>query len=54
MNNKPTRGGARPNAGAPVKADKAKNRTIRLTDAEYSKFKELGGANWLRHLLHNS
>ena len=51
MNKKPTRGGARPNAGAPVKADKAKNRTIRLSDAEYKIFKERGGANWLRHIL---
>lgn len=48
---KPTRGGARPNAGAPLKADKAKNRTVRLSDAEYIKFKELGGARWLKMKL---
>ncbi len=49
----PTRGGARPNAGRPKVADKAKSHTICLRDAHWRKFKELGGVSWLRLLLDN-
>jgi hypothetical protein len=48
---KPTRGGARPNAGAPKKAEIATNRTIRLTDTHWDKFKAVGGVPWLRNTL---
>ena len=50
---KPTRGGARPNAGRPKVADKVKSHTICLRDAHWRKFKELGGVSWLRLLLDN-
>lgn len=45
------RGGKRPNAGAPKKAHPAKSRTIRLTDADWLKFQQYGGASWLRSYL---
>jgi len=51
MADKKQRGGAREGAGRPTQDDKAKNRTIRLTDDEYAKFKALGGAGWLRQQL---
>lgn len=49
MENK--RGGKRHNAGAPKKEITAKSRTIRLTDDDCNKFKELGGVKWLRYYL---
>lgn len=48
---KPPRGGARPNAGRPTLAEPAKNRTIRLTDADWQKFKSLGGVAWLKEMI---
>lgn len=48
MNNK---GGKRANAGRPKLADKAKTRTMRLTDKHWNKFKELGGVSWLKIIL---
>ena len=47
------RGGARPNAGAPIKEDKALNRTIRLSDAHWAKLKALG-VRWLRNTLEDT
>jgi hypothetical protein len=44
-------GGKREGAGRPKIVDKAKSRTVRLNDADYKKFKELGGVNWLRYEL---
>jgi len=44
-------GGARAGAGAPKLADSAKIRSIRMTDADYSKFKLMGGVKWLRDIL---
>jgi len=38
-------------AGRPVVADNGKNRTFRLTDAQYAKMKLLGGVKWLKSLL---
>ena len=46
-----TRGGSRPNAGRPTIAEPATNRTIRLTDADWLKFKSIGGAAWLKSIL---
>jgi hypothetical protein len=37
--------------GQPKKEHLAKRRSIRLTDADFSKFKLLGGSKWLRKLL---
>ena len=51
MTNIKTQGGARAGAGAPKVADKAKSRTISLNDADYAKFKLLGGLNWLRDAI---
>lgn len=48
---KQSRGGARKNAGRPTIIDKAKSRTIRLNNADYAKFKLLGGLKWLRDFL---
>ena len=48
---KPTRGGARPNAGRPTIAEPAKNRTIRLTDADWLRLKAAGGAQWVILML---
>ncbi len=45
------KGGKREGAGRPPVTDKAKSRTVRLNDADYKKFKELGGVNWLRYEL---
>ena len=47
------RGGARDGAGRPKlnANDKAKNRTIRMTDDDWQKFKLLGGAKWLINML---
>ena len=50
--NKP-RGGARPNSGAPIKEDKALNRTIRLSNAHWAKLKSLG-VRWLRNTLEDT
>jgi len=44
-------GGIRRGAGAPTKEDKGKNRGIRLNDAEYDKYKLLGGAKWIKQIL---
>jgi hypothetical protein len=51
MKQENTRGGKRPNAGAPKKDNLAKTRTIRLTDFEWIKLKSLGGVNWIREEL---
>jgi hypothetical protein len=51
MMNITSRGGKRPNAGAPKKDNPAKTRAIRLTDDQWNKLKELGGVEWLRHYL---
>ncbi len=45
------RGGARVGAGRKCVADAAKNRTIRLNDAEYELFLKKGGGKWLRQEL---
>lgn len=45
------RGGARQGAGRPTIAEPAKNRTIRLTDADWLKFKSIGGVAWLKLML---
>lgn len=37
----------------PTVADKAKNRTIRLNDADHALFICKGGVKWLRTQLHN-
>jgi hypothetical protein len=50
-NNKSTRGGKRPNAGAPKKSDTAKARSIRLNEADWDAFQKLGGVEWLRLYL---
>jgi hypothetical protein len=44
-------GGARPNSGRPKVAEPVKHRTVRLSDADWMKFKALGGAQWLRSVL---
>lgn len=51
MTDKKQQGGAREGAGRPPLEVKAQNRTIRLTDAEYLKFKQLGGASWIKKQL---
>jgi hypothetical protein len=38
-------------AGRPAIDNKAKIRSIRLTDSEYIQFKLLGGAEWLRKFI---
>jgi len=38
-------------AGRPAITDKAHIRSIRLTDNEYTQFKLMGGAAWLRKLM---
>lgn len=48
------RGGKRPNSGrkkGQKSPDIAKNRTIRLTDTDNTKFHARGGIKWLRSLL---
>lgn len=50
MEHKP-KGGARPNAGRPKVADPAKNRTFKMNDADWLKFKAAGGVKWLRDVL---
>ena len=45
------RGGARLNAGAPKKLNKAMPHSISLTDKQWLKFKNMGGAAWLRAVL---
>jgi len=51
INNK--HGGTRPGAGKQKSGNpEAKTRSIRLTDAEYLKFKALGGVKWLRDILY--
>ena len=37
--------------GRPPVADKAKNRSMSLNDAEYAKFKQRGGIKWLKSYL---
>lgn len=34
-----------------ISLNPAKNRTIRLTDADYKKFLDKGGVKWLRSIL---
>lgn len=51
MTTKPKRGGARQGAGAPKKAEVAKPCTMRLVDADWLRFKALGGVSWLKELL---
>lgn len=53
MKPKQSRGGARLGAGAPTVSDKAKSRTVSLNDAEFAKFKQLGGLKWLKDTLNN-
>lgn len=48
---KKPRGGARPNSGRPKVADPAKNRTIKMNEADWLKFKAIGGVKWLRDVL---
>ena len=47
------KGGTRPGAGRPVGTTKEPTKPvlIRLTEPHRVKFKELGGARWLRRLL---
>lgn len=40
--------------GRPKLQHTAKQRTIRLTDSEYTQFKLMGGAAWLRKLLNTT
>ena len=47
MENK-TRGGVRVGAGAPKKEVVAKGRSIKLTDAEWAVYQDLGGTKALR------
>ena len=54
MMTKQTRGGIRIGAGAPRKIEVAKSRTRRLIDADWVKFKELGGVKWLKRILQES
>lgn len=53
MDKQSIRGGARKGAGRPAisDADKAKNRSIKLSDADWLKLKLLGGAQWIRDQL---
>lgn len=53
MTDKKQRGGAREGSGRPKlnANDKAKNRTIRMTDDDWQKFKALGGTKWLAKIL---
>ncbi|MEY2630747.1 MAG: hypothetical protein RLZZ469_1644 [Bacteroidota bacterium] len=46
-------GGARKGAGRLKLPDeqKAKSRTIRMTDAHYAKYRALGGAKWFKSML---
>ena len=37
--------------GRPRMADKARNRSMSLNDAEYAQFKKAGGIKWLKALL---
>jgi hypothetical protein len=37
--------------GRPAVADLAKNRTIKLTDADWDAFRAMGGAKWLRDMI---
>ncbi len=37
--------------GRPVLEDKAKIRSLRLTDADWLKLKAMGGIKWLRSVL---
>lgn len=44
--------GPSPNSGRrPAGEEAATNRGIRLTDAHYAKFKQLGGPPWLRRMI---
>lgn len=51
---KQSRGGARANAGRPTIANKALNRTVRLADDDWAKFKKIGGTKWLKFILSNA
>lgn len=51
-----SRGGKREGSGRPEgttkpENEKAKNRTLRLTDAEYKNYLDKGGIKWLRERL---
>lgn len=48
---KENRGGSRAGSGRPKVAEPVKHRTVRLSDADWMKFKSLGGAHWLRSVL---
>jgi len=37
--------------GRPRVDDKGKNRSIKLTDTQYAKFRLLGGIKWLKRIL---
>ena len=37
--------------GRPPVADKARNRSLSMNDAEFAKFKKAGGIKWLKLLL---
>lgn len=39
--------------GRPAVADLAKNRTVKMTDADWEKFRAIGGMKWLRAQLHS-
>jgi ABC-type cobalamin transport system ATPase subunit len=50
--NKTKHGGARPNSGRPKTVELvAKSHTIRLTDKQKEKLKQLGGAEWVRDMI---
>ena len=51
---KQNHGGVRIGAGAPRKIEVAKSRTMRLIDADWLKFKEMGGVKWLKRILQES
>lgn len=51
---KTTHGGTRTGAGAPKKPEPALQRTIRLSNTDWQKFKSIGGAKWLREQLSKS
>ena len=38
--------------GRPPVADKAKNRSMSLNNAEYAKFRQLGGIKWLKKIIY--
>lgn len=48
------RGGSREGSGRPLSENPAKNRTIRLNDADYQNYKALGGADWLKNAIEDA